>query len=89
MDRYIAARTSAVEVRGLFLWVFPLIRVAHPPLFIPWREISVTRNKFLGTRQVKFRLGHELQIPLIIRESLGQKLEAAAGSSWPRETING
>jgi len=75
--------TIGADPRGLFLWVFPLIRIAHPPLFIPWREISVSRNQVLWIKQVKFCLGHELQIPLTVREGLAQKLQSAAGSSWP------
>jgi hypothetical protein len=78
--------TIGADTRGLFLWVFPLFRVAHPPLFIPWREISVARQKVLWIKQVRFRLGHELQIPLTIGDRLAQKLQSAAGSSWPVES---
>ena len=78
--------TVGADPHGLFLSIFPLFRFAHPALFIPWREISVSRNKVLWIRQVKLLLGRELQIPLTVRESLAQKLRAAAGSSWPVES---
>jgi hypothetical protein len=80
--------TVGADPRGLFLRIFPLFRVAHPPLFIPWREISVSRHKVLWIKQVQFRLGHELQVPLTIRDGLAQKLQSAAGSSWPVEPVS-
>jgi hypothetical protein len=78
--------TVGADPHGLFISVFPLFRVAHPPLFIPWREISVTRKRVFWIRQVQLILGNELKIPFTIRESLAQKLQAAAGSSWPTES---
>ncbi len=78
--------TIGADPRGLFLSVFPLFRVAHPPLFVPWREISVSRKRIFWVNQVKFLLGNELKIPLTIRESLAQKLQTAAGSSWPAKS---
>lgn len=79
--------TIGADPHGLFLWVFPLFRIAHPPLLIPWREISVSRKKVLWFKQVRFCLGLELNIPLTIRDSLAQKLQSAAGSSWPGESF--
>jgi hypothetical protein len=79
--------TVGADPRGLYLSVFPLFRPGHPPLFIPWNEITVSRRKVLWIRQVRFLLGHGLQIPLTVREGLEQKIQGAAGSSWPREAI--
>jgi hypothetical protein len=78
--------TMGADPRGLFLGIFPLFRVAHPPLFIPWREISVSRKKIFRVKYVRLLLGNELKIPLTISEPLAQKLQAAAGSSWPVES---
>jgi hypothetical protein len=75
--------TVGADPQGLFIGIFPLFRIAHPPLFIPWREISVTRKRVFWIRQVQLILGNELKIPFTIRESLARKLQAAAGSSWP------
>ena len=80
--------TVGADQRGLFLWVFWPIRVGHPPLFIPWKEISVSRNKVLWTKRVKLVLGHELGIPLTIGDGLAQKLQSAAGGSWPVESLS-
>ena len=77
--------TVGADAHGLFLGILFPFRIAHPPLFIPWREISVTRRKVLWAKMVRFRLGTDLQVPLTIRESLAEKLQRAAGSSWPVE----
>jgi hypothetical protein len=78
--------TFGADPHGLYLAVFPLFRLGHPPLFIPWREISVSRRKTLWIKQVRLQLGLERQIPVTIRENLAQKLQNAAGSSWPVES---
>lgn len=78
--------TVGADPRGLFVWIFPLFRVAHPPLFIPWREISVTRKRVFWIMQGQLHLGRDLKIPFTIRESLASKLQTAAGSSWPAES---
>jgi hypothetical protein len=83
---YYKCLTVGADPRGLFVRIHFPFRVAHPPLFIPWHEISVSRKKVLWVKQVRFRLGHELQIPLTIRASLAQKLQSAAGSAWPVES---
>ena len=88
--RWLAGYNNCLRVgadsHGLFISVFPLFRIAHPPLYVPWREISVTRKRVFWIRQVQLLLGHELKIPFTIRESLAKKLQTAAGSSWPAES---
>lgn len=79
--------TVGADPRGLFLWVFPLLRIAHPPLFIPWREISVSQVKVLWIKQVKLRLGRQLAIRVTINNRLAEKLKAAAGPSWPTGSV--
>lgn len=74
------------DPQGLFLAVPMFHRLGHPPLFIPWRDIIVTRAKTLWVREVRFEVGQELRIPLTIGEALAQKLQLAAGSSWPVES---
>ena len=75
------------DPRGLFISVLFLFRMAHPPLFIPWRDISYVRKKILWTQVVEFRLGRDLNIPFRIRVPLAENLRAAAASSWPIEAV--
>ncbi len=81
--------TVGADPRGLFLWILWPFRVGHPPLFIPWADISVSRKKVLWINQVKFLLGHETRIPLTISDRLAERLRSAAGASWPVESVPG
>ena len=42
---YRSCLTIRVAEDGLFLAVFPLFRAGHPPLFIPWSEFTMLRQK--------------------------------------------
>ena len=74
---------------GLKLSVAFLFRAGHPPLFIPWTEVSVAnRREFLFIRRVRLALGREEQIRFSIGGSLADRLQAAAGTSWPIEGVS-
>jgi hypothetical protein len=73
---------------GLYMAVFPLFRVGHAPLFIPWSEIQVdSGNRGLIFKKRKLQLGRQELIPLLVSVSLAEKLKGAAGQAWPVETI--
>jgi hypothetical protein len=72
---------------GLYLAVLFPFRVAHPPLFIPWNEVTQAKTRIFFISMVRFQLGREYPIPLSIRESLAAKLKIAAGNGWPIETL--
>jgi len=63
-------------------------RFMHPPLFIPWSEVSVRRKRIwiLGER-VTLTLGREIAIPFTIGGRLAGKVKTAAGNAWPLEAI--
>jgi len=85
---YSRCLTAGCNTDGLYLGILFLFRFAHPPLFLPWNEISVQRKKiWLFGDYVRLELGHELQIPLWIRGSLADKLKGAAGGHWPVEEV--
>jgi hypothetical protein len=73
---------------GLYMSVFPLFRIGHTPLFIPWSEIQVVSgNRGLIFKKRKLLLGRQELIPLVVSLSLAEKLKEAAGQAWPVETI--
>ena len=73
---------------GLYLGVMFFLRFMHPPLFIPWSEVSIqTKQTRIFGERVRLTLGRERAIPLTIRGRLIGKLKAAAGSHWPLEAI--
>ena len=64
-----------------------LFHFMHPPLLVPWSEIKVQRNKGRVFEYVIFTMGHDLAIPLGIREKLASKLREPAGTYWPLEEL--
>lgn len=65
----------------------PLFRFRHPPLLVPWNEITIAQQKIAFFRFVRFGLGRELEIPLYLRPKLADKLRRGAGKQWPIEQI--
>jgi small-conductance mechanosensitive channel len=85
LANYNSVLTLGVSQQGLYLSSMFLFRFMHPPLLVPWSEIKVRRNKGWFFEYVIFTLGHELAIPLRIREKLAAKLRDSAGNCWPVE----
>lgn len=79
--------TLGVSPQGLYLASMFLFRFMHPPLLVPWSEIKVRRKNGWAFETVIFTLGHELAIPLRIREKLASKLRESAGNDWPIEEM--
>jgi hypothetical protein len=77
--------TVGASQRGLYLASMFLFRFMHPPLLVPWTEIKVRRSNGWVFEYVTFTMGHELAIPLRIREKLAAKLRDSAGNCWPVE----
>ena len=73
--------------RSLYLSVLSLFRFQHPPLLIPWPEISVSRRRRFFRNYVRLSLGHEAGIPLLLRPTIAERLRRAAGSHWPVEEV--
>jgi len=73
---------------GLYMSIFPLLRVGHPALLIPWAEITVVPGErgFIF-KQRTLRLGRQEAIPLRISASLMTHLQQAAGPGWSAASI--
>jgi hypothetical protein len=59
---------------ALYLSVIFLLRIGHPPLCIPWREIQFSRTKRFWLPYVVLTLGEQERIPLRISERMALKL---------------
>jgi hypothetical protein len=75
--------TAGASAEGLYLAVFLPFRIAHPPLFIPWQDISVRPGRVLWFRVYKFEFRQAPSVRMQLREKLGKKIQIAAASSWP------
>lgn len=79
--------TVGSSPEGLYLATMPLFRFRHPPLLVPWNQVSVSRRRILFFGFVRFGLGHEIDIPLYLRWKLAEKVRYAAGDRWPFEVV--
>ena len=80
--------TVGASSDGFYLGVMFFLRFMHPPLFIPWSEVSIrTKRIWIFGERVTLTLGRESAIPLTIRGRLIGKLKDAAGNGWPLEAI--
>jgi hypothetical protein len=81
---YRNALTVGADQSGLYIKPMRLFSAFHPPLFVPWAEISTyQRRSFILGPLVELRLGTMEQVPFVIMAPLAGQLQAAAGPSWP------
>ena len=66
-------RMTAAE-DALYLSVSFMFRIGHPPLCIPWSEITVSRTKRFWRSYVVLTLGNQEGIPFRISERIARKL---------------
>ncbi len=79
--------TVGANSEGLFLSMLPFFSLFHPPLFIPWTEISYTKKTSFFLAGVRFQLGNGFYAPLWVREQLAERLRGAAGGGYPIEKL--
>jgi hypothetical protein len=72
--------TVGVNRMGLYLAVWFLFRIGHPPLLIPWRDITMTERKKFFIQQVVFQFARCPTIPFIIGKRLADKIATEKGN---------
>lgn len=88
MVRYSSCLTLHLAEDGLYMAVFPLWRIGHPCLFIPWNEFhNLRRTKSLFVDFVKASIGSPPITTVVLRprvfppEFLASELERVAQTS--------
>jgi hypothetical protein len=78
-----------VNEEGLRLVPMLPFRIAHPPLFIPWADLSIQqRQTTLGFETVTFAVAQEPAIPLRLGGRLVKKIEGALGQLAVKDAEN-
>ena len=78
--RYNGALTVGVNPSGLYLSVLPLFRPGHPPLFIPWSDVTVGNEQRFLRSYIAFRFRQAPDTSLWLWERFGREvLETARG----------
>ena len=81
--RYDCCVTVGANPDALFLSTVFLFRLGHPPLQIPWRDISVTNGKTMFWSWTEFRFQHAPTVWVRFYGRLGGDIRDNAGASWP------
>jgi len=73
-----------VNPNGIYLSVLFLFRIGHPPLFIPWPDVSMRERVFLFFfKQVELRFARCPSIPFVISRRLMNRISEALGGNNP------
>lgn len=81
-SNYNGVLTVGADASGLFMVPLFIFRLGHPPLLVPWYEISTQRKKRFFMDVVELRLGLSEQVPMTIRLQLAAWIESSAGPGW-------
>jgi len=82
--RYNRMLTVGVNPAGLYLAVMALFRPGHPPLFIPWHDITMTSEQKFAATFIVFKFSGAPGVTLRMRERFGREmLETARGGASP------
>lgn len=76
--RYNGALTIGVNPAGLYVAAMPLFRPGHPPLFIPWPDITVGSQRRLLASFVVFQFRQAPNASLWLYEKFGREVLEAA-----------
>jgi len=69
--------------KGLYMSILLPFRIGHPPLFIPWAEISVAEKKDFIFSWLVLTFKKDPEIPIRINKRLGNKIKSSYPSYWP------
>ena len=80
---YKGGANVGADTRGLYISFGFLFRFGHPPLFVPWEDITISEKQVSRSRMLELRFRKTGDLPVRIFPELGDRLAEAAGSNWP------
>lgn len=83
-SRYNHCLALGANQDGLSIRAMWLARLEHPPLFVPWDEVSVTDQSRAFRDGTLFTLGRKEQVPLWVHKGTGDWLVGFMPSSEER-----
>ena len=79
--------TVGADPDGMYVSVFVLFRFGHPPLFIPWEDVSAEAKRVWLFNVVILKFARCPSIPFWISRKLADKLEMASGVQFIEQEI--
>lgn len=86
LSNYGGVLSIGTNADGLHLAVFPLFRPGHPPLFIPWADVSATPVRTWLGPVLDLRFAQAPRVSVRVSVALGRQLAADANRAWAAET---
>lgn len=71
---YNGCLTLGANHEGLYLAVLPLFRVGHPPLFIPWYDITTTEQTGFLNTSLDFKFTKAPTVRVRLPRTLGETI---------------
>ncbi len=84
---YKGCTNVGADSRGIYFSFGFLFRFGHPPLLVPWGDITITEKQITRTKMLELRFRKTRDLPIRISADLGAQLAMAAGSNWPSTGI--
>jgi hypothetical protein len=88
ISNYNGVLTIGANSNGLHLAVLLPFRVGHPPLFIPWEEISTTPVKNFWVAYTELRFAAVPGVTLRLREKFAQRVLAYSSDPFHQRPEN-
>ncbi|HEX9934095.1 MAG TPA: hypothetical protein VGB38_02770 [bacterium] len=66
--------TAGADAQGLFLSVLFILRIGHPPLFIPWGDVDAHEMQGGFTKRIKLQFKRLPSVPMVITVALADDL---------------
>ena len=83
LGRYEKCVTIGANTKGIHFSVFFPFRIGHPPLFVPWHDVSVREGKTLAWKWTEFRFSQPAGVWMRFYGGLPDEIRRVAGTSWP------
>jgi hypothetical protein len=80
---YGSCLTLGSNSQGLYLAVFPVFRPGHPPLFIPWSDVTAQVKQGWLMTSTTFAFRQAPSVRLRIAHTLARQLVEEAGATHP------
>ncbi len=82
---YNGSLTAGANQFGLHLSVWPIFRIGHPPLFLPWSDVTVAFEKRRWITVVLLRFSRSPTTSVRMTLGLAERLAAESGGSFRLE----
>jgi hypothetical protein len=77
--------TVGANADGIYLSVIFLFRAGHPPVFVPWADVSVTPVEGWLLRYLEFRFKNAPNVWVRFPRAFGEQIGSAAVQAWEKE----